>query len=62
MNKDLQRGIAKERAEKAAHAKKLEEMRNEGTTTGDGDVARNVAEAKKDLKAKRAVRAALKDK
>ncbi|MBT5648414.1 MAG: hypothetical protein HOJ41_11170 [Rhodospirillaceae bacterium] len=61
MNKDLQRGIAKAREEKTAHARKLEEMRAEGTTTGDGDLARNIA-AEKKLKSKQAVRAALKDK
>lgn len=62
MNKDLQRGIEKARREKAAHARTLEEMRNEGTTTGDGDIARHVTAAKKNRKAKQAVRAALKDK
>ncbi len=62
MNKDLERNISKERAAKASHAKKLQEMRNEGTTTGDGDLARNVAAQKKKLKAKVAVRTALKDK
>ena len=62
MNKDLQRGVAKERADKAAHAKKLQEMRNEGATSGDGDLARNVAAEKKKMKAKQAVRKALKDK
>lgn len=62
MNKDLQRGIAKAREEKTAHARKLEEMRAEGTTTGDGDLARNIAAEKKKLKSKQAVRAALKGK
>ena len=62
MNKDLERNISKERAEKAAHARKLDEMRNEGATTGEGDLARNVAAEKKKLKAKRAVREAMKDK
>ena len=62
MNKDLQRGVSKEREEKAAHARKLEEMRNEGATTSDGDLARNVAAEKKKMKAKRAVREAFKDK
>lgn len=62
MNKDLERGIAKQKAEKAAHAKKLEEMRNEGTTTGKGDLARNVAAEKAKLKGERAARDALKDK
>ena len=37
-------------------------MRAEGTTTGDGDLARNIAAEKKKLKSKQAVRAALKDK
>lgn len=62
MNKDLQRNIDKEKREKAAHAKKLEEMRNEGATTGDGDLARAVSAEKKKLKAKKAVKDALKDK
>ena len=61
MNKDLQRGIDQEKREKAAHAKTLEEMRNEGTTTGKGDLARSILAEKKKLKAKQAVRAALKD-
>tara|TARA_R110002072_G_scaffold33205_10_gene100576 strand:- start:5134 stop:5322 length:189 start_codon:yes stop_codon:yes gene_type:complete len=62
MNKDLQRNIDKEKREKAAHAKKLEEMRNEGATTGEGDLARNVEAEKKKLKAEKAVKDALKDK
>lgn len=62
MNKDLERAIAKKKAEKAAHARKLEEMRNEGATTVEGDLTRNVAAEKKTLKAKKAVRTALKDK
>lgn len=61
MNKDLERGIAKQKAEKAAHAKKLEEMRNEGTTTGKGDLARAVEAKKRDMKAKKAAREAFKD-
>ena len=47
MNKDLQRGIAKAREEKTAHARKLEEMRAEGITTSDGDLARNIAAEKR---------------
>jgi hypothetical protein len=62
MNKDLQRGIDKEKRDKAAHAKTLEEMRNEGTTTGDGDLTRAVSAEKKKLKAKQAVKKAMKDK
>lgn len=62
MNKDLERGIQKARREKAAHAKTLAEMRNEGATTGEGDIARSVTAARKTLKAKHAVREALKDK
>lgn len=62
MNKDLQRGIARKRAEKAAHARTLEEMRNEGTTTGEGDLARNIEEEKKRLKAQQAIRAAFRNK
>lgn len=61
MNKDLERGIAKQKAEKAAHAKKLQEMRNEGTTTGKGDLARAVAAEKKNMKAQKAVRETFKD-
>ena len=37
-------------------------MRNEGATTGEGDLARNVEAEKKKLKAERAVREAMKDK
>lgn len=62
MNKDLERGIAKQKADKAAHAKKLEEMKNEGTTTGEGDLTRSLKAEKQKLKAKKAVREALKDK
>lgn len=62
MNKDLERNVSKEKREKAARAKKLEEMRNEGATTGEGDLARNVEAEKKKLKAERAVREAMKDK
>lgn len=62
MNKDLQRGMEKARREKTAHARTLEEMRNESTTTGDGDIARHATADKKNWKAKQAVRAALKDK
>jgi hypothetical protein len=47
MNKGLQHGIATAREEKTAHARKLEEMRAEGTTTGDADLARNIAAEKK---------------
>ena len=56
INKDLERNVSKEKRDKAAHAKKLEEMRNEGATTGEGDLARTVEAEKKKLKAKRAVR------
>lgn len=49
MNKGLQHGIATAREEKTAHARKLEEMRAEGTTTGDADLARNIAAEKKKL-------------
>lgn len=62
MNKDLQRGVKKQRQEKTAHAKTLEEMRNEGAADATGDLARNVKEAKQKLKAARNVRDALKDK
>lgn len=47
MNKDLERRIQQERKEKAARAKTLEEMRNEGATEAKGDLARNVKAAKK---------------
>jgi hypothetical protein len=49
MNKGLQHGIATAREEKTAHARKLEEMRAEGTTTGDADLAQNIAAEKKKL-------------
>lgn len=62
MNKDLQRGIAKARREKAAYARTIEETRNEGATTGNGDIARHVTAARKDQKAQQAVREALKEK
>jgi hypothetical protein len=62
MNKDLERRIEQERREKAAHAKTLEEMRNEGATDAKGDLARNVKADKQKLKADRNIREALKDK
>lgn len=62
MNKDLERRIQQERQKKAAHAKTLAEMRNEGATEAKGDLARNVKAAKQKLKAKRNVRDALKNK
>lgn len=62
MNKDLQRRVEQERREKAAHAKKLEEMRNEGAADATGDLARNVKAGKRKMKADQAVRAAMKDK
>lgn len=62
MNKDLERRIQKERRDKAAHDKTIEEMRNEGASDAAGDLARNVKAEKQRLKAERNKRAALKDK
>mgnify|MGYP003624910875 CR=1 FL=1 len=62
MNKDLQRRVEKERAEKAAHARKIEEMRKEGAADASGDLARNVEAEKKKKKAQKNIRDALKDK
>lgn len=62
MNKDLKRNIQRERREKAAHAKTLEEMRNEGAADAKGDLARNMKAEKQKLRAARNVRDALKDK
>lgn len=62
MNKDLERRIEQERREKAAHAKTLAEMRNEGATDAKGDLARNVKAEKRKMKVCSNLRAALKDK
>ena len=62
MNKDLERRVKQERQEKAAHARTLEEMRNEGATDASGDLARNVKAEKRKMKVCRNLREALKDK
>lgn len=62
MNDDLKRQVEKERREKAGHAKKLREMRNEGAASSDSDLARNAEAEKSGLKAARNVQAALRKK
>lgn len=62
MNKDLERRVQQERRKKAAHKKTISEMRHEGAAEAGGDLARNVAAAKRKLKAAEAVRTAMKDK
>lgn len=42
MNKDLQRQVDKEKREKNAEAKRLEEMRNAGASSAKGDLKRRV--------------------
>jgi hypothetical protein len=42
MNKDLQRQVDKEKREKHAEAKRLEEMRNAGASSAKGDLKRRV--------------------
>ena len=45
MNKGLERRIRQDRQKRAAPAKTLAEMRNEGATGATGDLTRNVAAA-----------------
>jgi len=47
MNKELRRQVDKEKREKHAEAKRLEEMRNAGASSAKGDLKRRVEAEKK---------------